>query len=79
MWSIVCEYESARNDIVTLDDKDSYYSLLHQHDHQRLNSMKAPSHAVAFLIFHILDSNRSIEGDIAELRRLVVSFMDCEE
>lgn len=80
MWSIVCEYESAsRNDIATLDDNVSYYSLLHQDDRETLNSLRAPSYAVAFVLCKIQDSDRSIDGDIAELRRLVVSFMDCEE
>lgn len=80
MWSIVCEYESAsRNDIATLDDNVSYYSLLHQDERETLNSLRAPSYAVAFVLCKIQDSDRSIDGDIAELRRLVLSFMDCEE
>lgn len=78
MWNIVAEYEE-ENGISNLDYKDSYYGRMDWRDRRRMDSMKAPSVAVPYIIFVVPHDQRSIEGDIAEMRRLVVSFMTCEE
>ena len=78
MWTIVTEYEKEHG-IVNLDYEDSYYGRMDLRYRRELDAIKAPSVAVPYLILKVPDQQRSIEGDIAEMRRLVVSFMTCEE
>lgn len=70
----------AQNDIPTIRDEDSYYyGNLDDYERERLNEKKSPSASVAYLIFYVDDDFRSIEGDIAEMRRIVVKFFKTEE
>ena len=78
MWNIVEEYEKEHG-IVNLDYEDSYYGRMDWRHRRQLDAIKAPSVAVPFLILKVPDQERSIEGDVAEMRRLAVSFMTCEE
>lgn len=79
MWTIIMNYE-AQNDIPTIQDEDSYYyGNLDDYERERLHAMRSPSRSVAFLIFFVDDDFRSIERDIAEMRRLVVKFSNTEE
>lgn len=79
MWTIIMNYE-AQNDIPTIQDEESYYyGNLDDYERERLDALKSPSRSVGFLIFFVDDDFRSIEGDISEMRRLVVKFMKTEE
>lgn len=78
MWRIIQDYETV-NDMPTIEFEDSYYGLLDEYDRGRLDAMRSPSHAVAFVIYIIEDDKRTIEGDIAEMRRLVVKMMRTED
>ena len=78
MWNIVAEHEKEHG-IVNLDYEDSYYGRMNLTHRGELDAIRAPSVAVPFLILKVPDQQRSIEGDIAEMRRLVVSFMTSEE
>lgn len=72
------DYEK-KNDMPTIEFEESYYGLLDDYDRQRLDSTNSPSRSVAFLMYIIEDDKRSIEGDIAEMRRLVVKMMKTED
>lgn len=78
MWNIVADYEKEHG-LVTVDYKLSYYGRLRQHERAQLESKKAPSFAVVSILHYIPYHERTIECDIAEMRRMVVQFMRCEE
>lgn len=79
MWRIIRDYET-ENDIPTIKDEDSYYyGNLDDDERARLDEIKTPSRTVSFLMIYVDDQMRTIERDIAEMRRIVVKFMNVEE
>ena len=78
MWSMVADYEREHG-LVTVDYKASYYGRLQKHQRAQLQSKKAPSFAVVCILHYVPYHVRTADCDIAEMRRMVVQFMQCEE
>lgn len=73
------EYE-VENDIPTIEDKNTYYyGFMGDYEREELDEINSPARSVMHLINYIDVDDRSMECDIAEMRRLVAKFLKTEE